>query len=376
MEFFESIDAQQWLIVGLVIVGIWAVQRVIAWILIRSLTKVTNFTQVGWDDEIAAFVRQPLRYVAIAIGLIVSAEIIEADESIIAFIDNLARSLIIIAIFVALFKAVDLVALSRTRMRRFTGVAIDEQLLPFLRTATKIVIIALAVLFVFQEWDYNVSGLIAGLGLGGLAFSLAAQDTVANLFGFTTIVGDRPLVVGEFIETPDVSGVVEKVGIRSTHVRQLSQGLAIIPNSTLARSVITNWSRLQKRWIDLTIGLTYSTTAREMATAVQRIEEMLKSREKVQADTVQVIFTDFSDSSIDILIRAYVSLTDWYEWMKEKEAVNLEIMNILEDMGLSMAFPSRALYFENLPKQMRLERDGDNMPVTIQLTEGTNNDNT
>src|SRR5262249_35855949 len=121
----------------------------------------------------------------------------------------------------------------------------------------KLLFIVLAVLVIVQEWGYDPSGLIAGLGIGGLAISLAAQDTVKNLFGFTTIVGDQPFTVGDFIKTADVEGTVEHVGVRSTRIRRQDQAYVTVPNSVLANSAILNWSRLSKRWIDMTLRITY-----------------------------------------------------------------------------------------------------------------------
>lgn len=309
----------------------------------------------AWDDVIAQIVTQPARYIAIAVGLIVANSIMDLGGDVHDFITRLARSLIIIAIFVALFVAVNALADSRRRLEYLTGVHIEDQLLPFLRTATKLIIMAIALVILIQEWGYNVSGLIAGLGLGGLAFSLAAQDTVANLFGFSTIVGDRPFDVGDFVVTDFVVGIIEKVGLRSTQVRRLDQALVVVPNATMASAVITNWSRLHRRWIELTFGVTYSTSPEKMEVLVQRVEEMLEQRDRTDSTTIQVMFESFGDSALNVLVRVYVNIADWYAWMKEKEQVQLEIMRIVEELGLSMAFPSRSIYLESMPQLPQIE---------------------
>src|SRR3982751_4471798 len=131
-------------------------------------------------------------------------------------------------------------------------------------SATKTILMALALVIIIQEWGYDVSGLVAGLGLGGLAFSLAAKDTVENLFGFTTIVSDQPFVVGEFIKSNDIEGTVEHVGIRSTRIRQQDQSYVIVPNSKLASAPILNWSRLNKRWYNTTLRVSYNATRQDI----------------------------------------------------------------------------------------------------------------
>ncbi|NJL96044.1 MAG: mechanosensitive ion channel family protein [Anaerolineae bacterium] len=210
-------------------------------------------------------------------------------------------------------------------------------------------LIALGVVLVLEQWGYNVSALVAGLGIGGLAIALAAQDTLANLFGFTTIAGDRPLVVGEYIVTPDVEGIVEYVGLRSTWIRQLNQALVVVPNATLAGSVITNWSRLNKRQMQSVLTLEYDTTAPQMQRFLEAMRGMLRARPLIDPDSVVVLFTEFSDSALEVLVRCYVHESDWVAFHQEKERVNLEIMNLMATHGLSFAFPSRSIYIENMP---------------------------
>ena len=161
-----------------------------------------------------------------------------------------------------------------------TGLNIEERLLPFIRNGLRVLMGIIAFVIILQEWQFDVGGLVAGLGLGGLGVSLASQDRAGNLFAFTTIVGDGPLINGEYIVTPDVAGIVEGVGIRYMRVRRLNQAQVSIPNSKLTDSPITNWSRLHKRRMNLTLGVTYSTTSDQMRALLNRLDEMLKGRER------------------------------------------------------------------------------------------------
>lgn len=339
--------------IGLTIVAFfitWILRLSMLRLLMRPIHSLAHRRDAEWDTHVASTIDQPVRYIAIAIWLLVSIRILALPPSLNTGLTSLARSLIILAIFVALFKAIDLFAVTRKRLLRVTGITMDGKLLPFVRTALKLMIISVAIIIIMQEWGYNASGIIAGLGLGGLAFSLAAQDTVGNLFGFSTILGDRPFVVDEFIITPDFAGIVETIGLRSTRIRKLDQSLVIVPNNVLTNAVIINWSRLTKRWIDLTFGVTYKTTPDEMETLLQRIEVMLAEREHVDPESIQVMFSDFGEGSLDMMVRCYVDLVDWYDWMKEKEAVQLAIMRVVASMGLNIAIPSRSIYIEHMPQ--------------------------
>ncbi|MEQ8674136.1 MAG: mechanosensitive ion channel family protein [Aggregatilineales bacterium] len=333
----------------LAIVLIVVLRRVLTWIIVRPLRKITTRNGPSRDDEILDALILPMRYLVIAAALLVSVRILGAGDAISALVERFGRTLIIIAILLVIYRLIDIFMPSSNRLFAITGLSIQEKLLPFLRTAIKLVIICIGLVIVIQEWGYDVSGLIAGIGIGGLAISLAAQDTIANLFGFTAIVGDRPFDVGEYIVTPDVEGLVEHVGIRSTRVRRLDQALVTVPNNKLANSAILNWSRLQKRRIDMNLGVTYDASSEDMRVLLHRIREMLSVRDTVQPDSVVVYFVEFGDSALNILVRCYVNLADWGEFTAEKELVYLEIMDIISELGMSVAFPSRSLYLENLP---------------------------
>ena len=218
-------------------------------------------------------------------------------------------------------------------------------------------------MIIIQVWGYDVSGLIAGLGIGGLAISLAAQETLSNIFGFATIVSDRPLVVGEYIKTPNVEGIVERVGLRSTRVRQLDQAVVTVPNSLMASSTILNWSRLAKRQINLTLGVTYATTPDQMESLLDALRTMLKQRDTVDPDSVVVYFIEFGGSSLNILIRCYVNLADWGAFTAEKEKVLLEVMRVVEQRQLADRLP-QPLDLHREPERQRLESRVDRSPTS------------
>ncbi len=332
----------------LALVAIYALRHLVIRALLPVIRRLVRRSNTDVDDIILNAITVPVRLLVLALALHVGFSIL-LPGGFPPFLQHFLRSLVIVALFAAAYKAVGVLARSTWILARYTGLQVDEQLLPYLRLGLQVVLVALAVVIVLQEWEYDVASLIAGLGLGGLAVALAAQETLANLFGFTTIVGDRPLTVGEFIITPDVTGIVERVGLRSTRIRQLDRALVTIPNSKLANSVITNWSRLEKRWVNFTFGVTYATSSAQMRELIARIREMLTAREHVVEDTITVLFTNFGDSSLDVLVRAYVTLPDWTDYMTEQQEIMLAIMDILAEMGLSFAFPSRSLYIEQMP---------------------------
>ena len=254
------------------------------------------------------------------------------------------------AAFTAIYKLTGLIVRSATMLNTITGWQMEEQLVPFLRTGLRLIILALALIAIVQEWGYDVGSLIAGLGLGGLAFALAAQDTIGNLFGFTTIVGDRPFTVGDLVRTNELEGVVQHVGLRSTRILREGRETVTIPNGMLAASII---GRRRRRYVDITLGVTYSTTADQIEALLDELREMLHARSHVVKDTITVRFMNFGDSALEILIYCEVTLSAWASYLQEREAINLAIMRALAEHGISVAFPSHSIYLESLPPGTR-----------------------
>lgn len=339
------------LVALLVIALIWLLRRAVAWLIAKPLSRlISRYPNDERANAVLRLVQGPVNLLVIALSLYIASGIILPDRIALDFISNLGRSLVIIAVALAAFRAVDLFITSSRALTSMTGLVIEEQLVPFIKTALKALIAALAVVVILQEWNYDVTSLVAGLGLAGLAVSLAAQETVADLFAFSTIVSDRPFEVGEYIVTPDAEGVVVTIGPRSTRLRRLDQAYITLPNSVIAKGYVINWSRLHRRHINFVLGVTYSTGSADMRILLERLRAMLLAHEGVDPESVVVRFNEFGDSALNILIRCYLPVADWAGFQAEREAINLKIMEIIEELGLSIAFPSRTIYIENLPQ--------------------------
>lgn len=222
----------------------------------------------------------------------------------------------------------------------FANIKIDKILLPMLAKIIRFIIIAVALVVILQEWDYDISGFIAGLGLGGLAFALAAQQTLSNLFGGFVLITDKPFGIGDWILTPSVEGTVEEINFRSTRIRTFAQALVTVPNSTLANEPITNWSRMGKRQISFNLGVPYSTPKAKLEVCIDKIKKMLVEHEDIHKQTIMVGFDSFKDGRYNIFLYLFTRTTIWEEYVGVKEDVNLKIIDILEEEGVSMIPPS------------------------------------
>lgn len=348
-----SADVQQTilrvLVVVVVIALVYLLRKVVVRILMSPVRRMINRSDTQTDNMVLDAIERPLQLVVIAFAVGLTVTILDFGPDVKVFGENLSRALLVAAVTFIIYNLIGTFTVNSDVLARATGIKVPDRLIPFLTTVLKVFVLVIGGFIILETFSYDVTGLLASFGVIGLAFSLAAQDTASNIFGFTAIVSDNPFHVGDYIVLGDTAGTVEKVGMRSTHIRKLDQSLVIVPNSNFTSAAVTNWSRLSKRRLDFYLGLVYETTADQIENVTERIREMIKARENVDPESVVVRFVNFNDSSLDLRIIAYILLADWGEYTAEVEQINLEVMRIVEELGLGIAFPSRSLYIESMP---------------------------
>ena len=223
---------------------------------------------------------------------------------------------------------------------------INTTVVKFISNILKILIATFAVVMVISELGYNINGLITGIGVGGLAVSLAAQDAISNLISGFVIVLEKPFVDGEYISAKSIEGTVVEVTMRSTKIRTLDDSLVTIPNKTLTDDVIVNISRMEKRLIDIEFGLLYSTPNELMKKCQSDIKEFLKSNEIILDAPIRVEFERFDDSWPTLNVFCYTTITDIHKYKTVLSDVNYSIKEIIEKNGAEFAYPSTSIYIE------------------------------
>jgi MscS family membrane protein len=328
----------------LLIVRYYAEKKVL-----RPIRLAVKLTRSDVDDRIIRAIVFPLR-AAVWIGefMLLSRLLIPSDLEYSGAVWVTSKLVGLVVALIFIYRMIDILLPTTRAWFRMTGIVIEERLLPFIRVSMKILLITLGIVLVIQELGYDINALLTALGVGGFGLSLAAKDTVANVFGFVSIVGDRPCDVGDYIKTPHGEGIVEEVGIRSTKLRQLDQAVVSIPNNLLNNCYILNWSRLQKRRIDMKITVRYDTSTERLSQFMERARAMLADRPTVQEDSIVVFLTDFNVSSLDVLVRCFVKIADWKEFTAEKERIMVELFRLAQDVDVHFAFNSMSLYVEDL----------------------------
>ncbi len=333
-------------------------RKIFALIILAALKKATSFTATTIDDKILQVLEGPLKFSFIILGLYFAFFIAGISSP---FVDQLIKSLVIFLIFWLLYNSVIVLDESIYRFARKFGKELYREIGAFFIKTLKIFIIAIGLVSILQVWDINVSAFLASLGLGGLAFALAAKDTAANLFGGLSILADRALKIDDWIKVGDVEGTVEEIGLRTTKVRTFEKSLITVPNQIIANNPIENFSRRNIRRIKMRIGLVYSTTHEQMEAILRDIRNMLQSHPGIaQNATLLVNFDEFGASELSIFIYCFTNTADWAKYLAIREDVNLKIMEIVQRHGSDFAFPSESIYIEKLPKNEADEKNSDN----------------
>jgi len=237
---------------------------------------------------------------------------------------------------------------------RDLGIAV---FMPLIKKMLGFVFGILAILIVAESLGLEVKTFLAGLGIGGLAVALAAQDTIANMFGSFVVVLDHPFRVGDTVRIAGNEGTVEDIGLRSTRLRTGSRTQIVMPNKLVASEAITNLSRMPQRRVDQAIGLTYDTTAGQMEEILGDLRSLLRDDPGVHPSLVAAYFSAYGESSLDIQIVYFTSDPAWEKHMEVRERVNLKIMRAVAARKLAFAFPTQTVIHGNaLPPPAILEK--------------------
>ena len=306
-------------------------------------------------QKIFTIIEKPLRWVIMIIGMIATLSLLQLSEAIKTFFDLLISTAIIFIVTWFFLRALTLVREYLITISHNLNEDLGPTFSKFFVTFLRLIILLIALINILTTWGINVNGFIASLGLIGMALALAAKDTASHFFGSVMIFTDSPFKIGDWIKTPDVEGVVEEIGMRSTKIRTFAKALVTVPNAMLANAAVLNWSRMDKRRIKMTLGLTYGTTSMQMRTILSEIRELLANHEEVHQETIFVNFTEFQDSSLGIFCYFFTKTTNWGRYMQVRENINLDIMHIVEKNGASFAFPSQSLYLEQFPNNEPLQ---------------------
>ncbi len=315
------------------IIGVW-------------LKRWAEKTDTKYDDLVLELLRGPVKVVAFVIFLHVGLSVFQWPETAQKF---LSRGLVVVVAcsitYVAL-KVVDLL-IGLWREKSVTSAEDDsfaEQLLPLTRKVAKVMVVIAATVLTADNLGIKITSILAGLSIGGLALGLAAQDTVANMFGAVAIFLDKPFRLGDRIKVESVDGTVETIGLRSTRVRNLDGHLVAVPNKTMGNAIITNITRRPIIRTEMNLGLTYDTPVEKVKRATAILDEIFRSHPKT-SDLV-ISFNKFTDSALNIFVVHVWSGVEAKEHFAALQDLNLQIKQRFEAEGIAFAFPTQTVHLK------------------------------
>ncbi len=230
------------------------------------------------------------------------------------------------------------------KMKEKTSKDVDDSMFDFILKIVRAIIYIVAGFIVITLLGVNLNGLVAGLGVGGVIVTLAAQDTAKNLFGGLVIFLDKPFIVGDWIEMSPYEGTVEDITFRSTRVRTFENSVVNIPNSIISNSSIINWSKMEKRRYKTNLCLELDTPLEKLDIFQKRVREMLQQREAIYDESIIVKFDEIKDNGINVLVSSYTESVDYTSYLAEKENINRKIMKILREEHIELAYDTKTLY--------------------------------
>lgn len=302
-------------------------------------------TETKYDDLLLELLRGPVKVVAFVIFLHIGLGVFDWPMRVQTGLSHVLLVVVACSVTYVALKVVDLVlGLWREKITSPEDKLFNEHLFPLVSKVIKAALIIVAALLTAENLHIEITSLLAGLSVGGLALGLAAQDTVANLFGAVAIFLDKPFHIGDRIRLENVDGTVEGIGLRSTRVRSLDGHHVTIPNKTMGNTIITNITRRPNIKTEMNLGITYDTPAEKVKRALQIIEEVFRA----DPQTVDLIvsFNKFADSALNIFVVHWWNGRDVKKHFAAMQNLNLTLKERFDAEGISFAFPSQTLYLK------------------------------
>ncbi len=335
--------AAHYAIAALFLVGAILLRRVVTNIIFNQLKKLAAKTSSTLDDKLLPELEAPVATFIMLTGIFSALKVLklpEVSDRAVGYGSTVAFSLVVFWGLLQAFSAL-LDQAQEVARKKHMGLA---AFMPWIKKTLVTLFVVFGVLMVVQSLGFDVKALLAGLGIGGLAFALAAQDTIANLFGSIVVAIDQPFKIGETVKIGANTGLVEDIGLRSTKIRLIDKSLVVIPNKLVSSEAIVNLSRFTSRRVEQVLTLTYETTPAQMEAIVQEVRGLILHEAEVDPESVMVYFRDFSSSSLDLWLVYVARDADFHKHMALRQRLNLAFMRAVEAQGLAFAFPTQTVY--------------------------------
>lgn len=342
INYFKNITTEQILtmVIALAIIILFCL---LSSLIAYGIIKIFKWKSKGKEIKENSLYK-PLKTVVIWVGLHIAILTLGLPSNVNAICNKIFRigAIIIIAVGIAnMFSPDSKIFRKIASHKRIKG---NQTLINFISKVTKGIIYVIATFLVMAELNFNLSGLIAGLGLGGVIVALAAQDIAKNLFGGMAIIVDKPFSVGDWIQTTNYSGTVEDISFRSTRLRMTDNTVVTIQNSTLSNEPVINYAKLPMRRFSTTLNLALETNSNVVENIIGKVKFALSNTDGVLPNDLNVYLQKIADDGIEIGIFFNTNIVSYYDYLSFCEQVNLLLLKVLESENVKLAYPTQKVY--------------------------------
>jgi MscS family membrane protein len=334
----------QWLGLFFIIVIGSVADKVLTWLLKRNVSrwrkKHPSFESL--DDNVL----RPLGLMAMAIMWWTGLNMLGLPDTALVILLVAVKLLVSISGIWSAFRVVDVFDVLWTNKALKTHNKFDDLLVPMISKSLKVFVVVIGIVFAADNLNIDVTSLLAGLGLGGLAFALAAKDLLGNFFGSVTVLLDRPFSIGDWVVIGDIEGMVEQVGFRSTRVRTFYNSLVTMPNSILTTTKIDNMGARRYRRMRHMLSVTYDTSPEKIEAFCEGIRKIIQMHPYMRKDAYQVYFNEYGAASLNILVYVFWATPDWNMELRERHRFLLDILRLARQLEVEFAFPTQTLYLK------------------------------
>ncbi len=362
-KIFGTTEVQSLLIDIVIAAVIFLVFKIAAVLLFKNshliLTKIFRTKTEKAENVVTASFFKPISLFLQITGILIAIRYIPFSPNIwITLWPMMIRIYRICAILIISFALVSLVGNAFIFSEKLTT-SENKTIFNFVTKISKGIIIALAAAAILKELNFDVSGLVAGLGISGVVLALAAQDAASNFFSGVVILFDKPFSIGDWISVGGMEGIVEEMNFRSCRIRTFDNALISVPNSKLSNDSVTNWQKMELRKAKIIFGLTYSTKKETLKNICDEIKANLLLEKNIKKETIIVWFDKFNASSLDIVVQYHSYLTSFSDFMLLKEKVQYMIMDVVEKYNSDFAFDTKTIYIENSTDSSYIKNNTD-----------------
>jgi len=347
MEFLTRVylgnAVQDWLVAACLLVGVFVALKTIQSLTIHKLDRIAAATDNKIDDMIVSMLKQTKWFILLMAAAYVASNYITLKPS----IDALWQKTLVLMLIVqgGLWASAGIsFALGQTIQKKMDQDTASATTITFLGFIARLILWLIVLLLILDNLGVNITGLVAGLGIGGIAVALAVQNILGDLLASLSIVLDKPFVIGDFVVVDSLSGTIEHIGLKTTRIRSLSGEQLIFSNNDLLKSRIRNYKRMQERRIVFNFGVVYQTPLEKLKLIKKMITEIITVQENARLDRVH--FKEYGDFSLNFEVVYFVAKPDYGTYMDIQEVINLEIFRRFQEEGINFAYPTQTLFLQ------------------------------